>query len=281
MKRTALANDAVHGNAGKAGSGLALAAVFTLGSLTFAATAAPVLPEVSYAIYPTAVTVVPFRQPGTYFGEFCSIWDGSCAQSSASALPNQVLTASGAGAGSDNLGANANSGAQMTYWYSVDGPSSISVPLRISGLIDLEVEGPSTWMLGRIWYTTSGGPVIFDACVSDQLFVCQMNNVHLDHTSTTHIRRELTEAKYSVTANTAQAVDLSLVGNASPLGGPGGRYRGLLDPVITIDPAFLAAHPDYSLVFSTGLQPVPVPGAFLLFGSALGALAVRVSRRRA
>jgi hypothetical protein len=281
MKRTTPSNDAVHGNGGKAGSALALLAVFALGSLTFAATAAPVLPEVSYAIYPTAVTVTPFRQPGTYFGEYCSTWDGSCAQSSASALPNQVLTVSGASGGSDNLGANANAGAQMTYWYSVDGPSNISVPLRISGLIDLEVAGPSTWMIGRIWYTTSVSPVIFDACASDQLSVCQLNNVHLDHTSTTHIRRELTEAKYSVIANSAQAVDLSLAGNASPLGGPGGHFRGLLDPMITIDPAFLAANPGYSLVFSAGLQPVPVPGAFLLFGSALGALAVRVSRRRA
>ncbi len=281
MKRTALANDAVLGNAGKAGSGLALLAVFALGSVAVSAQAAPVLPAVSYTIYPSVTTVVPERLPGTYFGEYCSPWDGSCAQSSASALPNQVLTVSGASGGSDNLGSQANSGAQMSYWYSVDGPSNISVPLRISGLIDLEVEGPSTWMLGRIWYTTSGSPVIFDACASDQLFVCQMNNVHLDHTSTTHIRRELTEAQYFVTANTAQAVDLSLGGNASPLGGPGGRYRGLLDPVITIDPAFLAAHPDYSLVFSAGLQPVPVPGALLLFGSALGALAVRVSRRRA
>jgi hypothetical protein len=257
----------------------ALLAGVTFGCMASVAYAAPVLPPVSYSIYPTAVSSA-IRVPGSYSGELCSQYNGACAQSSASVTPDQVLTVSGASAGSDNLGANANSYAQMAYWYSVNGPANLTVPLRISGFIDLSVEGPSAWMIGRIWYTTSSTPALFQACASDQLYVCQSNNVHLAHSSTSSIQRTLSNQLYYVTANSLQSVDLSLGGNASPLGGAGGRYTGLLDPVITIDPAFLAANPTYSLSFSEGLQAVPAPGALVLLGTALGALGVRVTRRR-
>jgi hypothetical protein len=248
--------------------------------LTSVAHAAPVLPAVSYSIYPTVVSS-NISVPGSYSGEFCSPYNGLCAYSSASATPNQVLTVSGTSAGSDNLGANANSAAQMAYWYSVNGPANVPVPLRISGFIDLAVEGPSTWMIGRIWYTTASNPggVLFQACASDLLYVCQANNVHLDHSSTSSIQRTLSDQLYYVTANSLQAVDLSIGGNASPAGGPGGQYNGVVDPVIVIDPVFLAANPDYSLSFSEGLAAVPVPGALVLFGTALGALALRVRHK--
>ena len=283
MKRTSIFCSSVHGIGATAGAALALLAVFALASLASPAQAAPVLPEVSYLIYPSAVTIVPERQPGTYFGELCSPWDGSCAQSSASAMPNQVLTVSGAAAGTDNLGANGSSSAQMTYFYSVNGPANVTVPLRISGLIDLTVEGSVTWLVGHIFY--GQGPahpngIIFNACASDWLGVCQGANVHLDNTSTTHINRELDNAPYTVTANTVQYVELRLTGNSSPIGGGGGSYRGYLDPVIEIDPLFLAANPGYSLAFSAGLQTVPVPGALVLFGSAVALTTGWQTRRR-
>jgi hypothetical protein len=54
------------------------------------------------------------------------------------------------------------------------------------------------------------------------------------------------------------------------------------DPSITIDPAFLALHPGYSLAFSANVAnaepippPVPVPATGWLFGPALLALARR------
>lgn len=55
-----------------------------------------------------------------------------------------------------------------------------------------------------------------------------------------------------------------------------------LDPVIAIDPAFLAANPGYSLEFGAGTFPVPLPGTAWLMGSALallGAIAA-ISRGR-
>lgn len=280
MKQTAHAKNLVDQARKSAPLRLALLAGAAVGWLASLAQAAPILPPASYTVYPTALST-GIRSPGSYSGIACNYTGDACASSSASALPSQVVTASGASAGSDNLGMNANSGAYLDYWYSVNGPANVPVPLRISGFIDLSVEGPSTWMIGRIWYTTASNPggISFQACASDLLYVCQANSIHLDHSSTSAIQRTLSNQLYHVTANSLQAVQLNIGGNASPSGGAGGHYSGLVDPVITIDPAFLAANPGYSLSFSEGLAAVPAPGALVLLGTALGALAMRVRHK--
>ncbi len=51
------------------------------------------------------------------------------------------------------------------------------------------------------------------------------------------------------------------------------------DPIIQIDPAFLSAHPGFSLTFSPNLGTVPLPAAAWLFGSGLLGL-VGVARRK-
>ncbi len=60
------------------------------------------------------------------------------------------------------------------------------------------------------------------------------------------------------------------------------QAQAFADPYIQIDPAFLAAHPGYSLTFGanvTNAPPVPAPAAGWLFGSGLMGL-VGVARRK-
>jgi hypothetical protein len=54
-----------------------------------------------------------------------------------------------------------------------------------------------------------------------------------------------------------------------------------VDPVITIDPAFLAAHPDLTLSFSANIPTVPLPGSiWLMMGGMAGLVEVRRRQRR-
>lgn len=62
-----------------------------------------------------------------------------------------------------------------------------------------------------------------------------------------------------------------------------GSYSAYADPLITIDPGFLAQNPGYSLVFSPNLlSSVPEPSAWALMLVGFGGLgaAMRSSRRR-
>lgn len=220
-----------------------------------------------------------YHEPGMYLGTTCSPYNGLCAPSAASASSSRVLTVSGASAGSDYLGAAANSQAQMTYYYQVNGPANIVVPLRISAYMSLSVTGPVSYVLGQVLYgqNSVGKPsgYMFDACASSYLFVCQGANVHLNNSSTTQIERTLTDALYYVSANTAYNVWMRLGGNSGPGEGPGGSYQGYLDPEIVIDPVFLAANPGYSLEFSANMTDgtvVPLPGAGIFGLTGLGAM---------
>ena len=254
-----------------------------LGMVLPSAQAAVVVPD---ATFESAVAggMQVYRTPGSYSGTWCSPYNSVCATDHAAVSAAQVLTVSGASAGSDNLGANGNSQAQMTYYFAVEGPANIPVPLRISGLIDLSVQGPTSWAIGRILYGQNSigqpGGFLFNACAADDLYVCQAYNVHLDNSSTTQITRTLDNALFRVSANSLQNVWLSVGGLSSSAGGPGGSYRGFVDPVIVIDPVFLASNPGYSIKFSGNLSAVPLPGAGGLLAGGMALLAARSARRR-
>jgi hypothetical protein len=60
---------------------------------------------------------------------------------------------------------------------------------------------------------------------------------------------------------------------------PSSFAHAFADPIIRIDPVFLAAHPEYSLSFSPNLAPVPEPDTAWLFGSGVLLLIAAVRRR--
>lgn len=246
---------------------------------------AAVVPPATYQVA-VAGGAQTYNEAGAYLGSYCSPYNGLCATSAGSASTSRVLTVSGASAGSDNLGAPANSQATMTYYYQVTGPANTAVPLRISSYMSLSATGPAGWVIGRVLYgqnsSSRPGGYMFDACASSYLSTCQAYNVNLNNASTTHIERTLTDALYYVSTNTAYNIWMSVGGNAGPNEGPGSSYAGYLDPEIVIDPVFLAANPGYALEFSVNMTNgavVPLPGAGVFGLTALGA-AIGWSRRR-
>lgn len=60
---------------------------------------------------------------------------------------------------------------------------------------------------------------------------------------------------------------------------PSSFAHAFADPIIRIEPGFLATHPEYSLSFSANLAPVPEPDTAWLFGSGLLVLIAAVRRR--
>jgi hypothetical protein len=148
----------------------------------------------------------------------------------------------------------------VTYYYEVIGPAK-PVPLTITGSVSASAGGLATAYASIIGTDFSG--VVACSCAAAP------GAATLDQS-------------FSVTPGAVSAVTLFAAGQEGGNDtGPGvGSYSASADPMITIDPAFLAQNPGYSLVFSPNLAvPEPATWALMLIGvGGLGA-AMRGSRR--
>ena len=174
----------------------------------------------------------------------------------------------------------------LGYTFQIVGPTSVVVPLVISGRMDLGFSGPPT--------AGSNGAV--KAWATDN-YPYNSHIVSQDSVSTTCY-----SAGDPAACNVAFALHINLLsGTPTQVGQIGtidleaqadfyGTYftaaaaYATVDPLVSIDPTFLAANPGYSLIFAPGvvnaMAPVPEPGALTLMFSGLLALGVVLRGKR-
>ena len=173
----------------------------------------------------------------------------------------------------------------LAYDFQIVGPTSVSVPLVINGRMGLGFSGPPT----------AGSHGSVQAWATDN-YPYNSHIVSQDSVSTTCY-----SAGDPAACNVGFALHINLVsGTATQVGQIGsialdaeadfyGTYfaataaYAMVDPLVSIDPAFLAANPGYSLVFADGvtnaMAPVPEPATVPLLLAGLGLLGLRQQRR--
>lgn len=214
-------------------------------------------------------------QAGTHTESFCNSY--GCITGTATTTPDLVAQvtgtftgfASGAEAGplgTDNnpLATEVQGSAGIQYYFEVIGPSNQFVPLTITGsLSSSSVAGDinayantSAEILYR--YVDSGGTEdgFLVTCSTLAVGGCGPTSASLID-SFSHLTNTIGTVSLLVSATTAGVVSSS--------------YSVMADPIIRIDPAFLANNPGYSLVFSSNISvpsppSVPEPSTILLLG---------------
>ena len=174
----------------------------------------------------------------------------------------------------------------LAYDFQIVGPASVSVPLVISGRMGLGFSGPPT----------AGSHGSVQAWATDN-YPYNSHIVSQDSVSTV-----CSSTGDPAACNVGFALHINLVsGTATQVGQIGsialdaeadfyGTYftataaYAMVDPLVSIDPAFLAANPGYSLVFAPGVvnmaAAVPEPAAALLMLVGLPGLGAVVRARR-
>jgi len=89
---------------------------------------------------------------------------------------------------------------------------------------------------------------------------------------------------YSSSASTgthnSNSISVSAEGEADgAVGNTAGQFSAQIDPMLEIDPTWLAENPGYSLVFSSNYLPVPLPAPVWLMLSGLAGLDLMGRRR--
>ncbi len=238
---------------------------------------------------PTGVSF--YNQPATY-GQSGALYN---LMGSASVTSGPVAFASVSSPGWNETTPGYNSVAQLGemktslgYTFQIVGPTSVVVPLVISGRMGLGFTGtPAAGANGAVkaWATdnypynshivsqdsvsTICGPTT-DPAACNVAFALHINLLSGTPTQVGQIGTIDLEAQadFYGTYFTATAAYASV------------------DPLVSIDPTFLAANPGFSLIFAPGVvnmaAPVPEPGALtLMFGGLLALGAVLRARRRA
>ncbi len=175
---------------------------------------------------------------------------------------------------------------ELSYDFQIVGPAAVTVPLVISGRIGLGFSGPPT----------AGSNATVQAWATDN-YPYNSHRVSQDSISTV-----CSSSGDPAACNVGFALHINLVsGTATQVGQIGsvnldaeasfyGTYfaatasYAFVDPLVSIDPTFMAANPGYSLVFAPGVLnaeaplPVPEPATWGLMLLGLGAVGLR--RRR-
>jgi hypothetical protein len=193
----------------------------------------------------------------------------TASNASGAATTNLTLAVSGS-APDSNPGVAENSSGQIDYYYAVEGPNSILVPLIVSGNATTAAAGAGATAEAYIEY----GAAPFYAC-SPASCAGGIASGNLN-------------ASYSVESNTSEHVQLFATGDSYGNTGGGSYSASISPPAISIDPTWSASNPGYVLVFSSNvIPPTAASGAASADGpiplwalGALGAGLLGVASRR-
>jgi MYXO-CTERM domain-containing protein len=196
--------------------------------------------------------------------------------------------------------AQASASASLYYYFAAVGPSAnVSVPVTISALVGATAAGVGeaggdafvAWYLGGVQQgkVNIGTGCEAGTCTSNDF----VQGVPGNDERATSQGLLITDAPFttqsvaetSTALNDGSVIEISAGGTAYY---GSGMFSASADPVIEIDPTWLALHPGYHLVFSpnvtpptgtgTGTGSVPEPGTLLL--GLLGLAGIALSPRR-
>jgi hypothetical protein len=171
----------------------------------------------------------------------------------------------------------------VTFFFVVEGNYKGEVPLVASGVSNLSVSGlegvpdygawvTSTFTADSNWF--AGGQL--SACLTTYSVACGSTPTHFANGGTI----DFDMLSYSSDTNPGE-IEVQIQGYSYD-----GTYKGMVDPVISFAPSFLAtAEADgLSIVMSPGpvtTSPTPEPGTFVLLGSGLLGFLPAIRRRLA
>jgi len=204
---------------------------------------------VSNAHADSILSAYVYADPGTG-GENTTFGTETGPGASVSASSNLSVSASGHSYSVNGIEDTGGGSINLYYYYEITGPGNVSVPLTITANLAASVSGTEAQATATLHYVTS-----FGVCADTTLSNC----------GSTPSSATL-NASYSVPSNTVEENELSAYA-AGFWTGPGSSATALVDPVITIDPTFLANNPGYSLVLSPNVsqgESTPEPGTFVL-----------------
>jgi hypothetical protein len=163
-------------------------------------------------------------------------------------------------------------GDSVTYYFrAINVPSGIAVvPIVIRSIGHVTTSTDATAFSERYVFARAGGNVSTD--FGQFVFGTSVTGPGSDSFDQTGTLNTIAGATGGVLIQTA----LSAFGTD----GGSSSASAFVDPVITVDPAFLALHPDVTIEFSRGVgngfpTPAPGPASLALFGLGLGGFALR------
>jgi hypothetical protein len=257
------------------------------GALLFAGTqyaaAQLILPPLGFFLKVPAGNLLDVStSPGTLTSDDCP-GGGPCAVTATASDTGLVSTAGGA----SNI-AGAGGYASFSFNFEVVGGngSTVSVPMFFNGAINTTVSGVEVGVFAQATAVASVAVYTQVGEVADLYSCSELAEVYCSG-SPAGTAPSAVNVPFTIEANTVGNVAIGVEGTGTAQQvGASGEFSATADPIVAIQPSFLASHPGYSLVFDQGYQPpsaVPEPStwAMLIVGFAgLGYAGLRRSRAR-
>jgi hypothetical protein len=206
-----------------------------------------------------------YSSPGDETDSYCRSL-GSCGTASGSLTSNLEgpQSISGSAMTFEDLGAESE--ATVDFYFMIKGPANepVTYGMKASGSTSVFGGGQATAFLYL------DGTLLNYACSSSMMGYCVVSDDFAFDT------------EFSAPSNTVQVLEIDLFGGTAAFGG--GPYSATIDPMITVDPAFVAQ--GYSLVLSPNVtqsgpaSPVPEPGTWVMALTGFAALGIAYRVRR-